>query len=79
MVNLKDETPGVAVFLGHLAPTIVGVALAFTVAGLWWLGMINGGELPDSIGSWGKLSIALIAWGVYCTPSGSDIKGALGR
>lgn len=68
----KLDTPGWALALGHLAPTIVGFALGAVVA-VWFV--LSGGELPAEVGGWAKLSLACIVWALYTTPSREDLLG----
>lgn len=55
-----------------LAPTILGFGLAAVVVA-WWLA--RGGDLPEAVVGWAKLSIAAIVWSLYAYPSPSDREG----
>jgi len=73
--DTRDDAPRVAVALGSLAPTVVGVLVASLVAVAWALGGFAV-HPPAQVVGWAKLAIACVAWGVYTTPSPQDCRGA---
>jgi hypothetical protein len=66
------DTPRWAVAVAHLAPTILGFALGAVVA-VWFLA--SGGDLPEAVGGWARLSLACLVWALYTTPSREDLLG----
>ena len=73
-VDWQEDAPRLAVALAHLAPAIVGSALAILVA-VYWLATPGIG-LPATVAGWGRLSIACWCWWIYVTPSREDVQGA---
>lgn len=60
--------------LACILPTVIGAFIAALVA---TAAIYNGWVLPDSVVGWGRLAIALVAWGVYVAPSRGDLEAAL--
>lgn len=60
--------------LACILPTVVGTFIASIVASA---ALINGWQLPETVVGWGRMAIALVAWGVFTAPSSGDIREAL--
>lgn len=69
-LDWRENTPDWAVVVGHLAPFLVGTTLGVVVLAY---GVVEGWRLPATLQGWGELSIALLLWVSYTSPSRSDL------
>ena len=68
-----EETPAWAIALAALAPLLVGILVG--LLGLSWIVLVR--YVPATAEGWLVASIATTWWGIYVTPSLSDLLTAL--